>query len=187
MKSIPPRLQGPQATAAKDQPQYAPAEVILARDPQYRNPRPEASFIVRPSMTEEEGLRILREMKTRLRIEEGHNTVIMSFEPTPADRQRLINGENIYIALLTFGKPQQPILVACGPEEFAERYELPIRTRALDQPATVAECCGGGCCGHSNAGVISQADGQRPDDLTADDKRRLGLSFEGERKAEPQG
>jgi hypothetical protein len=47
-----------------------------------------------------------------------HNTVIMCFEPSADDRQKIINGENIYIALLTNGSPQQPISISIGPERW---------------------------------------------------------------------
>jgi hypothetical protein len=58
-----------------------------------------------------------------------HNAVIMCFEPTAEDRQRVINGENIYVALLTNGAPQQPILITVGPEDMAAWHNLSVPTR----------------------------------------------------------
>lgn len=35
---------------------------------------------------------------------------------TPEERRRIAKGEDVYIGVLTFGKPLQPLLVQCGPE-----------------------------------------------------------------------
>lgn len=57
------------------------------------------------------------------------NTVIMAFEPTPAERQLIINGAMIYVALLTFGGPQQPILISADVEEMAQLHGLAVEDR----------------------------------------------------------
>lgn len=54
----------------------------------------------------------------------GRNTMLMAFEPTPEERQRIANGENIYVALLVYGMPMQPIMVMCGKEEAARVYNI---------------------------------------------------------------
>lgn len=37
---------------------------------------------------------------------------------TDAERELLLNGEDLYVALVTCGKPMQPLLVQVGPEGF---------------------------------------------------------------------
>lgn len=54
----------------------------------------------------------------------SHNSVIMAFRPSPTERQAIANGADIYVALLTFGRPQQPIIVTAGKELMARIYQL---------------------------------------------------------------
>lgn len=55
---------------------------------------------------------------------EKHNAVIMAFRPNPDERQLIAEGADIYIALLTFGRPQQPIIVTAGKEVMAHVFGL---------------------------------------------------------------
>lgn len=96
MKAVVPRIVGLQVRVAENQPEYTPVDTIRARHPDYQNSP------------------------------KGYNSVIMAFEPSPEERQRLINGEDIYIALLTFGFPQQPIMLSVGPEDMARWHETEV-------------------------------------------------------------
>lgn len=42
--------------------------------------------------------------------------VLTRWRPSPDERERLIRGEDIYIALTTYGRPMQPLSVQVGPE-----------------------------------------------------------------------
>lgn len=57
---------------------------------------------------------------------QGINTLVLAFEPTPDERARLANGEAIYVSLLTFGKPMQPIMVHVGPDGPAAIYGVGV-------------------------------------------------------------
>ena len=48
----------------------------------------------------------------------------MAFRPTPGERERLVAGDDLYVALLTFGHPQQPIRVLAGKEEAAAIFGI---------------------------------------------------------------
>lgn len=54
----------------------------------------------------------------------GHNTALMRFVPTDDERQRIAAGEDIYVSLLTFGGPQQPIILQVGKQEAAQLYNV---------------------------------------------------------------
>jgi hypothetical protein len=40
-----------------------------------------------------------------------HNTLLLCFRPDDAERAALAAGDDLYVALLTFGGPLQPVLV----------------------------------------------------------------------------
>jgi len=50
-----------------------------------------------------------------IRFPEG--LVVSKWEPTLEERERIYNGGNIYLGLLTFGSPLQPILLGTLPED----------------------------------------------------------------------
>lgn len=52
--------------------------------------------------------------------------LLFAFEPTKDERERIYNGEDIYISLVTFGEPMQPIMVMCGKEEAAQTFGLGV-------------------------------------------------------------
>lgn len=111
MRNIAPRLVGTLVNVAEDQPEYEPVVVLPASHPDF------------PVMPWAE-----------------HNAIIMCFEPTADDRQRIINGENLYISLLVGDEKQQPIMLSIGPEEMAQRYGLQVKERALNVPDDVSAC-----------------------------------------------
>lgn len=104
MKNVKPRIQGQVLRAAENQPEYTPVDILLARNIDYTIP-----------------------------VDKDYNTVIMAFELTGEERQRIINGEDVYVALLTYGHPQQPIMLSVGPEEMAEWHGLEVDRRSAAQ------------------------------------------------------
>lgn len=54
------------------------------------------------------------------------NTVVLAFKPNPLERTRLAAGEAIYVSLLTFGGPMQPVLVTAGKYETAAIYGVEV-------------------------------------------------------------
>lgn len=73
---------------AEEQEEYKPVVAGLVRNPEFQSVRPD-----------------------------GVNTLVLCFRPTPEERKRLAENDDIYIWLLTFGGPMQPIIVSCGKEE----------------------------------------------------------------------
>jgi hypothetical protein len=55
-----------------------------------------------------------------------HNSVLLAFRPSNEERARLVSGADVYISLLTFGGPMQPILVMCGKEEAAQNFGIEV-------------------------------------------------------------
>lgn len=97
MQSIRPQLAAQHATLAEDQPEYEPIRVAFVAHRDYPSKHPD-----------------------------GLNTVVMAFRPTDEERTRLAAGEDLYIGLLTFLQPMQPILVMVGKDEASEIYNVPI-------------------------------------------------------------
>lgn len=48
----------------------------------------------------------------------------MVFQPDADERARILRGENVYISLLTFGHPMQPIIVLVGKRDAALAFGL---------------------------------------------------------------
>lgn len=46
--------------------------------------------------------------------EEGHRITLTRWTLDEEERQRVLDGEDVYIALLTYGNPMQPIMVQIG-------------------------------------------------------------------------
>jgi|SRR5689334_8528074 len=98
-KFITPRIEGgTPVRVAEEQPEYEAVDVIFARNHNYSVP-----------------------------VDKEHNAVIMAVTLSGEERQRIINGEDIYIVLLTFGYPQQPIAAFVGPEGAAEMCGLEVK------------------------------------------------------------
>src|SRR5690348_8346607 len=75
-----------------------------------------------------------------VRRDRDYNGVVMALEFTPEERQAIINGEDAYLVLLTFGYPQQPIAVFVGPEGAAEFCGLTVKQPVRDyQPLESGE------------------------------------------------
>lgn len=100
MRMIAPALDGRRVRIAEDQDEYLPVEAVLTTNPSHK--------AVSGS---------------------SWNTVVLTFRPSDSERAQLANGADIYVALLTFGTPMQPIMVKIGPEVFADIYGLEITDR----------------------------------------------------------
>lgn len=48
----------------------------------------------------------------------GNELVLSRWRLEPDEIERLKNGEDLYVSLMTFGKPMQPIHVQVGPEGY---------------------------------------------------------------------
>jgi hypothetical protein len=59
-------------------------------------------------------------------------TVLTRWGFTPQERQRIMDGEDLYIALATFGNPMQPISVQVGALEPADW--TPVEIVGEDEP-----------------------------------------------------
>lgn len=103
MRMIRPRLDAPQVTIAEDQQEYLPVTAAIVRNPQYN-----------AALYAQNG--------------ELHkaNCVVLAFRPSDEERARLVAGEDLYVSLLTFMQPMQPILVSVGPEEPAAWYGVEV-------------------------------------------------------------
>jgi hypothetical protein len=51
---------------------------------------------------------------------------LLAFRPSPEERQRLADGEDLYISLLTFGGPMQGIIVLTGKQEASSVFGVPV-------------------------------------------------------------
>lgn len=47
---------------------------------------------------------------------EGVPTLLTRWTFTDQERQRIAAGEDVYLALMTFGQPMQPVMIQVGPE-----------------------------------------------------------------------
>jgi hypothetical protein len=57
---------------------------------------------------------------------QGFNSLVLAFRPNDEERARLAAGEDIYVSLLTFMQPMQPIIVGVGAEATAAIYDVGI-------------------------------------------------------------
>jgi hypothetical protein len=109
MKAVTPMLEAPQLRVAEDQPQYTPVTVALMHNPDF----------------------IARQRRDGTR----YNAVVMAFRPSDEERAQLAAGADIYVSLLTFGEPQQPIIVTAGKEAMADVYGVAVaRDAGLSGP-----------------------------------------------------
>lgn len=49
-------------------------------------------------------------------------TVLTRWQPTPEERVKIAEGEDVYLAILTFGNPLQPLLMTVGQAEMKEYF-----------------------------------------------------------------
>lgn len=101
MDPIVPELEARQIAVAKSQPQYVPLVGCDVHNPAYASTMAQAG---------------------------RENTLVLAFRPSDAERVKLCAGEPIYVSLLTFGGPMQPILLTVGKDETAATFGI----RALE-------------------------------------------------------
>lgn len=97
MRPIRPKLAAPQITIAEDQHEYLPVTAALVKHPE---------FPVRPS--------------------QQHNAIVIAFRPNDEERAKIAAGSDIYVELLTFGGPMQPIIVDVGPDNMAAWFDCEV-------------------------------------------------------------
>lgn len=133
MKNIAPRITGETLDVARNQIEYAPVVALLATHPDFGWLCPLCRRYRQPDFTECGGPEFAEHplYYRKEGLAGGFNTVVMCFELDGEERQRIINGENLYISMLTYGRPQTPINLSVGPEEMAERYGLEVIHRGL--------------------------------------------------------
>jgi hypothetical protein len=56
----------------------------------------------------------------------GHNAILIAFRPSDSERARLAAGDDIYIALWTFGGAMQPIQIFAGAHDAAQTWNLEV-------------------------------------------------------------
>lgn len=111
MKSTTPLLVAPYSRVAEHQPQYEAVTVARLNNPQYPGG---------PAHP---------------------NSVVMAFELDPDERARIAYGAAIYITLLTFGNPQQPVLITVGEDEMAAVFGVATRPREDEPPDPTTPRC----------------------------------------------
>ncbi len=97
MRFVRPELNIPTTTLAEEQEEYMPVTVGHLINPLYGSADPS-----------------------------GLNTILLALRPSEEERQALIDGKDLYVALLTFGTPMQPIMVMVGKDEAAARFNLEV-------------------------------------------------------------
>jgi hypothetical protein len=106
LECVIPEVVAPLLRVAEDQPEFVPITVAMVQNPEF-----EAVLFPESSM-----------------LTEGRwNTVLMAFRPNDEQRARIAEGADLYIALLTFGNPQQGIIVLAGREDAAAVFNVPVR------------------------------------------------------------
>jgi len=98
MRMIRPKLVAPQVTIAEDQDRYKPVTAALVNHDGY------GQLHGRP------------------------NTVVLAFQVNEEERQLLVRGEPLYLSLLTFGAPMQPVILSVGAETVAVMYGVEVET-----------------------------------------------------------
>jgi hypothetical protein len=104
MRMIRPKLVAPQITIAEEQDEYKPVTAAMVRNPLYH-----------AGLTAVSDSQIVRA-----------NGVVLAFRPSDEERAKIAAGSDIYVNLLTFLKPMQPILVDVGPENMAEWFGVEV-------------------------------------------------------------
>lgn len=90
MRMVRPRLDAPQITIAENQEEFLPVTAALVRNTDF------------PAVPIGEG----REA----------NTLVLAFRPTNDERRQIAAGEDIYLAMLTFMRPMQGVILSVGPD-----------------------------------------------------------------------
>lgn len=55
------------------------------------------------------------------RYDDGTRVLLTRWTLTPAEREAIVRGEDVYVGQLNFGGPMTPLIVQCGPQ----RFEVP--------------------------------------------------------------
>jgi len=97
MRWIRPQLDAPQETIAEEQEEYCTLVGAFLTNPEYG-----------------------------LAKGASYNTVMIACRPSDEERKRIAAGDDLYIGLLTFGAPMQPILVLVGREEASAALHVEI-------------------------------------------------------------
>lgn len=98
---IRPKLTAPQIQIAENQEEYKTVTAALVNHPSY--PSRAARINADPELVQANG-------------------VVLAFRPSDEERAKIAAGSDIYVSLLTFLKPMQPIIVDVGPENMAEWF-----------------------------------------------------------------
>lgn len=154
IRPVKPRILGPAARAGEGQSEYAPIDIVLATHGAFSTPVWTCPTCKRVRPQSMDGCKgdVAIEPHPLVARTPLFNTVIMAFEITGEERQRIINGEDVYVALLTFGHPQQPIMVGVGPEEMAAIHGLRVDSRLAGDVQMDCGGCGPGCECHPAEG-----------------------------------
>jgi hypothetical protein len=112
MRMIRPRLVAPQVTIAEDQDQYKTMTAAIVRHPLYAAGRV-AFDDDTPGLPEGENVI-------------PANSIVVAFQPSEEERAQLAAGEAIYISLLTYNRPMNPIIVSVGAAATAAIYDLEV-------------------------------------------------------------
>lgn len=99
MRMIRPKLDAPQTVIAEEQGEFKPVSVAFAMHQGYAGIPTEKGVL---------------------------NTVIMAFRPSDEERARIAAGEDIYVSLLTFMRPQQGIIVMVGERDASAIFGVPV-------------------------------------------------------------
>lgn len=105
MRMIRPKLVAPQVTIAEDQEEYLPVTAAFVNHPDYPCDRVRVA-----------GEKALIEA----------NGVVIAFRPSDHERAKIASGSDIYVHLLTFLKPMQPVIVEVGPENMAAWFGVEV-------------------------------------------------------------
>lgn len=101
---IRPKLEAVQLTIAEEQEEYKSVTAAVVQHPDYPG--------------------------VRVRLPDGqvaqYNSIVLAFRPTDEERAKLVAGEDLYVSLLTFGKPMQGIILTVGPQEFAQWFGVEV-------------------------------------------------------------
>jgi hypothetical protein len=63
--------------------------------------------------------------------QQGHTIILTRWRFTAEDRRRIAEGEDLYLGIMTFGAPLQPIDISVGPDRWVSADELESHRRIL--------------------------------------------------------
>lgn len=89
----------------------------------------------------------------------GDYRVMSRWSLTPEQRRKVSEGSDIFLTLLTFGQPLQPILMALGDNDFYEEYAKRARDEYPQDPVPQADGYSGTL--PENVTWIGEVDGKK--------------------------